>query len=212
MADLTTRTLVESILQIRNIKPMEAPGQEDAYKKLDKWINGAEHAGLILSGPMGMGKTTILRALYLWIHYYYSEHPDYSHARIRTELECSNTAIYGITKLMHLAHLSGREGLLYADDAPARADLLFIDGVGDETEGPIIHYRGWDKSRRVFIKEDLCPIEEMIMIRDNKHLPTIISTRLDYNGIVERYGESTADRLKGSCCWVSWDFGKSFRG
>lgn len=139
--------------------------------------------GLILSGGVGLGKTTMLRAIAGVVRYVTQETKGEDEQTIKP---CILTAV----KIMKEAK---EQPDLY--DKACRTRLLAIDDLGAE------------ESKAKVYGNDLMPIVDLLQERYELRLPTIISTNLSYNptkgcddpeniDITRKYGERIVDRLR----------------
>ena len=138
-----------------------------------KWMMGSKvKSCLLLRGTLGSGKTTILEALYSLYHRF-----------CRNVWKCKALDVYE----QYQAKID-KAGSCY--DELKKADFLFLDDLGIESA----QFRNYGI--------DHAPLPELIYNRYDKQLPTVISTNLSENLLVNRYGGRVQDRFLEMCTIV----------
>lgn len=132
-----------------------------------KWLHSSRRWGLLLTGGIGTGKTTLAKAL------------------LRTYLRC-DVWLYP----PNIKELTANEAVRIASYYPARweevlnSEFLIIDDIG--TEPTEVKSYGMA----------ITPIQEVLQYRYEKRSKTILTSNLSAEEIASRYGERVADRFK----------------
>lgn len=133
--------------------------------------------GILFMGPVGVGKTTILRKLaqnhskICWGH---PRCPDYNYNGIRV----FNAKSLNARSVNQVYEHSGSSGL-----SVLKSHDMFLDDIGSE-QTFVNHYG---------IK--ISPVEEILFDRnDNKSIRTFVTTNLNLERLSEVYGDRMADR------------------
>lgn len=140
--------------------------------KAAKWLTGDFKPGLMLSGTVGNGKTTLVRAISRLIYVMYGSNSNYTlnkNVRQVTALELSDMAKQNPEMFQSIKN----------------NQLLAIDDVGVE---PAL-VKNWGN--------EISPLTEVIYHRYEKQLFTIITSNLNPEDMGKRYGERISDRLTG---------------
>ena len=138
-----------------------------------KWMMGSKvKSCLLLRGTLGSGKTTMLEALYSLYHRF-----------CRNVWKCKALDVYE----QYQAKID-KAGSCY--DELKKADFLFLVDLGIESA----QFRNYGI--------DHAPLPELIYYRYDKQLPTVISTNLSENLLVNRYGGRVQDRFLEMCTIV----------
>lgn len=147
------------------------PGTSSCISQLAQWlINPSHRPGLLLCGPCGNGKTTIIRALRSLCRYIYmADAPD--RQRIPRIVEAK--------EIVHLATADTQRYRHICDE-----DILCIDDLGIEPS-EVLDYGNV-----------LNPTIDLICHRYNEQLTTIITTNLTPDQIHQHYGDRIADRFR----------------
>lgn len=136
---------------------------------------GKHRAGLVLTGPYGVGKTGLLTCVLshwldqgkvgLWIEFYdfISEiQGGYGDGTAKERMEAARTA-----------------------------EWLLLDDVGDaERQGP----ETTDRQRILY---------QLVNFRHNHNLPILMTTNLSLSGLAQQFGQRTVERIIESCAVVS---------
>lgn len=133
---------------------------------ISKWIHTRKR-GLILYGPLGTGKTTAAKALYSIIKSYYK----YDETIFVSSKECYQKFV-------------DANGISDSFQSYRRAKVLFMDDVGNEPAKCLIYATPYQ------------PIHDLLCYRYDSQKTTIITTNLDDNGLLDRYGPRLYDRFE----------------
>ncbi len=143
----------------------------DHINKAAKWLTGDYKPGLMLSGIVGNGKTTLVRAVAQLIGLVYgSNQYNYEDRRV----------LKAVTAL-ELADMAKENPDAYR--AIKNAKLLAIDDVGVE---PAL-VKNWGN--------EISPFVETIYHRYDRQLFTIMTSNLNPDDLEKRYGARIADRF-----------------
>lgn len=167
--------LVEALSQIyrkavesRGIEFQDIAGKEVGIKiqKVVEWMMGSPvRSGLLLQGTIGSGKTTLMYAMY------------------GLYKQLVSPVIFTTAFDLHtqFKHQQDKEASHYEEFL--RAKILFVEEVGAEPE------------RCQSYGTDYTPIQNLISYRYDRKLPTIITTNLADDKILDRYGPRMMDRI-----------------
>lgn len=201
------RLLEESYLAIMrerggNIGINEAT--TEIIAKTGKWLtNNIEHRkpSLMMCGNIGRGKTTLCSAIVRMVEQSKGAIATYSNAnrwrltaadkRMEWDWQCTTTPEMVTAKAISQADEREMDRL-------SRVAVLIIDDLGVEP----VEVKNYGTT--------ITPIIDVINDRYANMRCTIITTNLDEEGIVARYGDRTEDRLKEMCDRIAFE-GESYR-
>ena len=155
----------------------------ESIKAVACWLN-KEHAkpGLLICGGVGSGKSTIMNAIYRVIKRY-------------VKLKGGHPEDIKAIKAQNIMDV-------FADDITKThyfyAKWLFIDDLG--CDSPVVNNYGTKTT----------PMSDLLCERYERQLPTIITTNLSSENILNIYGERIADRLNEMCNKIIYK-NKSYR-
>ncbi len=135
-------------------------------QKVAEWMMGSPvRSGLLLQGTIGSGKTTLMYAMY------------------GLYKQLVSPVIFTTAFDLHtqFKHQQEKEPSRYEEFL--RAKILFVEEVGAEPE------------RCQSYGTDYTPIQNLISYRYDRKLPTIITTNLADDKILDRYGPRMMDRI-----------------
>ena len=168
-------TLVEALSQIYR-KAVESRGIEfqditDAevgakIQKVAEWMMGNPvRSGLLFQGTIGSGKTTLMYAMY------------------GLYKQFASPVIYTTACELHnqFKHQLEKDASRYEEFLKAK--YLFLDELGSEPE------------RCQSYGTDYTPVQNLISYRYDRKLPTIVTTNLADDKILDRYGPRMMDRI-----------------
>ena len=170
---------VPEMLKLCYIREVEARGRQyvddedtnEHIAKAAKWLTGGSpRAGLFMYGTTGNGKTTLANAIRQLISLMF-ENASYD--------ERKGVRAISALQLADFAKAEKSETFY----AIKKAELLHIDDVGCEP----ISVKVWGN--------EISPIVETLYYRYDNCLFTIITSNLEEEEIVKRYGERIADRF-----------------
>jgi DNA replication protein DnaC len=155
----------------------------DNIKAVACWLNNtATKPGLLITGGVGCGKSTIMNAIYRVIKRYVKQAGGFSE-------DIKAIKAQNITSV-------------FADDITKShyyyAKWLFIDDLG--CDSPVVNNYGTKTT----------PMSDLLCERYEKQLPTIITTNLSSEDILKIYGERIVDRLNEMCNKIIYK-NKSYR-
>lgn len=138
---------------------------DDSLHNLYEWISSRSR-GLILYGPLGTGKTTAIKALFSLAQSYYKW----------------GEAIFSSSRAYYekFADSTGNSEVI---NSYRRAKLLCLDDVGNEPDKCLLFGTPYQ------------PIQDLLCYRYDAQKTTIISTNLDDEGLLQRYGPRLYDRF-----------------
>ena len=167
--------LVEALSQIyrkavesRGIEFQDITGTEVGAKiqKAAEWMLGSPvRSGLLLQGTIGSGKTTLMYAMY----------------GLYKQLASPVIFTTAYDLHAHFKHQQEREPSRYEEFL--RAKYLFVEEAGAEPE------------RCQSYGTDYTPVQNLISYRYDRKLPTIITTNLADDKLLDRYGPRMMDRI-----------------
>lgn len=175
----------------------------ERLRKISRWAT-KDHpntAGLVLySRDSQTGKTTLLRALY-------DAHETMRAAPMRG-IETNYTSAEFLTAIdiSMMAQHKGRAAIMEGEHSPAKTPLLFIDGLGCETEQ--VSCRRTDANGET-ITEVINPLAEVLRYRYLHGLPVILTTNLTKRQIGETYGKDVLSCVK-EYKWSSYCYEKIY--
>lgn len=153
----------------RRVAFVEDPVTTDHINRAAKWLTGEHKTGLMLSGTVGNGKTTLMKAIRSLIGILYGGH-SYS--------ERKGVVLVSALELADMAR-----------DNPERfrniknSELLAIDDVGVE---PAL-VKTWGN--------EISPFVDLIYHRYDRQLFTLVTSNLNPEDLEKRYGARIADRF-----------------
>ena len=168
-------TLEEALCQIyrkavesRGIEFQDITGKEVGTKiqKVAEWMMGNPvRSGLLFQGTIGSGKTTLMYAMYFFFK------------------DTATTEIYTTACELHnqFKHQLEKDASRYEEFLKAK--YLFLDELGSEPE------------RCQSYGTDYTPVQNLISYRYDRKLPTIVTTNLADDKILDRYGPRMMDRI-----------------
>lgn len=175
MEGIEKEVLEEMLTQIyrkavesRSIKFQDITGEEVGAKiqKVVEWMTGSPvRSGLIFQGTIGSGKTTLTYAMY------------------GLYKQLASPVIYTTAYDLHtqFKHYLEKEDSRYEEIL--RAKYLFLDELGSEPE------------RCQSYGTDYTPVQNLISYRYDRKLPTVVTTNLADDKILDRYGPRMMDRI-----------------
>lgn len=182
-------------------------GTLTAIRFVAEWLTDTtRRPWLLLGGGVGVGKTTMLRAINLLgkkAQNFCRKSAESASWRGDADLARRYRAgihlhrIPSIVTAQHLANCAQSDLDLF--NWALDFDFLAIDDLGAEPTAVKLY--GTEK----------LPLVELLAARYNSRLTTIITTNLGPEGIAERYGERIADRLREIADAIGFE-GESFRG
>lgn len=153
------------------------------------WLAASNRPGLLLYGDLGNGKTTMMRAIALYLNTLRSVADQKKKSefwkmdekeRRATEELAARLPVPVEVSAVYLAGL-GTDSGRFADIV--NAPLLLIDDMGCEPD-TVKHYG-----------TETTPVADALCRRYDRQLPTIITSNLDDDGIRRKYGERITDRF-----------------
>lgn len=155
-------------VESRGIVFQDITGTEVGAKiqKVAEWMTGSPvRSGLIFQGTIGSGKTTLTYAMY------------------GLYKQLASPVIYTTAYDLHtqFKHYLEKEDSRYEEIL--RAKYLFLDELGSEPE------------RCQSYGTDYTPVQNMISYRYDRKLPTVVTTNLADDKILNRYGPRMMDRI-----------------
>ena len=168
-------TLVEALSQIyrkavesRGIEFQDITGKEVGTKiqKVAEWMMGSPvRSGLLFQGTTGSGKTTLMYAMY----------------GLYKQLASPVIYVTADDLYSHFKRQLEKEASRYEEFL--RAKYLFLDELGSEPE------------RCQSYGTDYTPVQNLISYRYDRKLPTIVTTNIADDKILDRYGPRMMDRI-----------------
>lgn len=153
------------------------------------WLAASNRPGLLLYGGLGNGKTTMMRAIALYLNTVRSVAEEKQKSefwkmdereRRATEELAARLPLPVEVSAVYLAGL-GTDSGRFAD--LVNAPLLLIDDMGCEPD-TVKHYG-----------TETTPVADALCRRYDRQLQTIITSNLDDDGILRRYGPRITDRF-----------------
>ena len=151
-----------------------------AIQETAEWIVRPKRVGLKLIGEKGLGKSTLIKAMRMFINTYHRtfcpkdsvgirwvDAGEIVEQCLRPDVQPTNT--YEAFSITALGNSRG---------------VIAIDDIGKEE--PSVKYYG----------STIMPIADIIQLRANKDLPTICITNLNEQELLKAYGSRVVDRLK----------------
>ena len=167
--------LVEALSQIyrkavesRGIEFQDITGKEVGTKiqKVAEWMMGSPvRSGLLFQGTTGSGKTTLMYAMY----------------GLYKQLASPVIYVTADDLYSHFKRQLEKEASRYEE--LLRAKYLFLDELGSEPE------------RCQSYGTDYTPVQNLISYRYDRKLPTIVTTNIADDKILDRYGPRMMDRI-----------------
>lgn len=176
----------------------------DAISLVARWLTGdagSDKPSLLLYGDIGRGKTTLCSAVVRMVEQCKVSIAAYSQANRwrlskedkQREWDWQRTATPEMITAVELAQADEREL-----DRIARAAVLIIDDIGIEP----VEVKRYGTA--------ITPLVDVINERYANQRCTIITTNLDDDSVIERYGDRTEDRLREMCNKIAFA-GESYR-
>lgn len=155
-------------VESRGIEFQDITGTEVGAKiqKVVEWMTGSPvRSGLIFQGTIGSGKTTLMYAMY------------------GLYKQLASPVIYTTAYDLHtqFKHYLEKEDSRYEEILKAK--YLFLDELGSEPE------------RCQSYGTDYTPVQNLISYRYDRKLPTVVTTNLADDKILDRYGPRMMDRI-----------------
>lgn len=155
-------------VESRGIEFQDITGTEVGAKiqKVAEWMTGSPvRSGLIFQGTIGSGKTTLAYAMY------------------GLYKQLASPVIYTTAYDLHtqFKHYLEKEDSRYEEILKAK--YLFLDELGSEPE------------RCQSYGTDYTPVQNLISYRYDRKLPTVVTTNLADDKILDRYGPRMMDRI-----------------
>ena len=155
-------------VESRGIEFQDITGTEVGAKiqKVVEWMTGSPvRSGLIFQGTIGSGKTTLTYAMY------------------GLYKQLASPVIYTTAYDLHtqFKHYLEKEDSRYEEILKAK--YLFLDELGSEPE------------RCQSYGTDYTPVQNLISYRYDRKLPTVVTTNLADDNILDRYGPRMMDRI-----------------
>ena len=155
-------------VESRGIEFQDITGTEVGAKiqKVVEWMTGSPvRSGLIFQGTIGSGKTTLTYAMY------------------GLYKQLASPVIYTTAYNLHtqFKHYLEKEDSRYEEILKAK--YLFLDELGSEPE------------RCQSYGTDYTPVQNLISYRYDRKLPTVVTTNLADDNILDRYGPRMMDRI-----------------
>ena len=155
-------------VESRSIEFQDITGTEVGAKiqKVVEWMTGSPvRSGLIFQGTIGSGKTTLTYAMY------------------GLYKQLASPVIYTTAYDLHtqFKHYLEKEDSRYEEILKAK--YLFLDELGSEPE------------RCQSYGTDYTPVQNLISYRYDRKLPTVVTTNLADDKILDRYGPRMMDRI-----------------
>ena len=155
-------------VESRGIEFQDITGTEVGAKiqKVVEWMTGSPvRSGLIFQGTIGSGKTTLTYAMY------------------GLYKQLASPVIYTTAYDLHtqFKHYLEKEDSRYEEILKAK--YLFLDELGSEPE------------RCQSYGTDYTPVQNLISCRYDRKLPTVATTNLADDKILDRYGPRMMDRI-----------------
>lgn len=155
-------------VESRGIEFQDITGTEVGAKiqKVVEWMTGSPvRSGLIFQGTIGSGKTTLMYAMY------------------GLYKQLVSPVIYTTAYDLHtqFKHYLEKEDSRYEEILKAK--YLFLDELGSEPE------------RCQSYGTDYTPVQNLISYRYDRKLPTVVTTNLADDKILDRYGPRMMDRI-----------------
>lgn len=144
--------------------------------------------GLILSGSVGGGKTTLMKALHYALDLAHKEY-------IPEEGQLRKYYSHKWVTAKDVAHIKHRDQIVEM----ANVSYLYIDDIGEE---PV---------QMNLFGNEIQPMVDLLELRYNNGNHTFITTNLNYKQISEKYGARIADRIVEMCHPVKYEHPKSYR-
>lgn len=163
-----------------------------------RWLTVSNRPGLLLYGGLGNGKTTMMRAIALYMHTLRSVaegrkaefwRMDERERRATEELAARLPAPVEVSAV-YLAGL-GTDSSRFAE--LVNAPLLLIDDVGCEPD--VVKHYGTETT----------PVADALCRRYDRQLQTIVTSNLDDESILHRYGPRITDRLDEMFDRIAYD-------
>lgn len=169
-----------------------------------RWLTGDagnDKPSLLLYGDIGRGKTTLCSAVVRMVEQCKAAIAAYSHTNRwrlsnedkQREWDWQRTATPEMVTAVELAQADERELARIA-----RASVLIIDDIGIEP----VEVKRYGTA--------ITPLVDVINERYANQRCTIITTNLDDDSVIERYGDRTEDRLREMCDKIAFS-GESYR-
>lgn len=155
-------------VESRGIEFQDITGTEVGAKiqKVVEWMTGSPvRSGLIFQGTIGSGKTTLTYAMY------------------GLYKQLASPVIYTTAYDLHtqFKHYLEKEDSRYEEILKAK--YLFLDELGSEPE------------RCQSYGTDYTPVQNLISSRYDRKLPTVVTTNLADDKVLDRYGPRMMDRI-----------------
>lgn len=172
--------------EVRKNDPDKKIGKIEAYAKVFQWILNNHQKGLLMLGDCGTGKTAIMNALF---NLFADGHAMwFNNEREVLVAEKKVFAKYSATDLMNTDTL----------DRALNYRFVMIDDIGTESETSITYGQ-----RRN-------PVAELIDNAEKKNCLLILTSNLNGEQLLQKYGERTIDRLNHLTTVIPF-VGDSFR-
>lgn len=149
----------------------EDSGTMDKIERVAGWLSNGKRNSLMLYGSVGNGKTTMGKAV----------------MTVLREFKSSENNAYYITasnlvRLKYDADFASTFAISSYNDYLS-CDILLLDELGSESES-VKNYGNTET-----------PIHDLLIYRYEHNKPTIITSNLDDNGLLLKYGERIYDRI-----------------
>lgn len=166
--ELLTQAVISEV-GFRGNAFMDSLHQKEVIRQAAEWCVDTKKVGLMLCGIPGNGKTTLMNAICQMFRLFdfKDTYGDTAYMRMESAVDIANMAKTKYDKFKKLCS----------------APMLAIDDFGEEP-AEVLEYGNV-----------LSPITEMLSIRYNERLLTVLTTNTAANRIRERYGDRIADRF-----------------
>lgn len=190
----TTETIFDKVREEMHFESTIVVSWRDALKEVDCWLQGqGAYPGLLILGDADTNRKALMRTIYNIFRDYPKNPGTFKGLHLRPDLCAPGLKGVSSTRIVEVAHNSGRYGLFGPYSEFMKPGPLLINGVGAAYEEPYVIYHGLNPDYTAVITEKIYPVVEVIERRLQKYLPTVIATSLDADGIRAKYGPCGAE-------------------